>query len=349
MPRESKPWRRASAGGDWYATVAGRKVKLADAAATKTVAARALKVRLDQAEAARARGGHTSPETGALVLRYLADVRRRIAGGELAAGAERDLVRRLTGFPQMCGAIPADAIRPKDVAAWLATRTRWGPTTRHDGAGAVQAVFGWAVTMGHLGSNPLAGMKKATRRRRELVMDAEALPRFLAAIQSEPFRELVTFLHETGARPGEASRLEARHIDFGRGLIAMEGKTSWRTKRARMIHLNAAMVALCRRLAEAHPTGPIFRNGKGMPWTKDAMNCMVRRVRQRSGLGREAIMYALRHTFVTDALERGVSVAATAELAGHQSPAMIALTYSRLSDRHAHLKEALQKVRPGGE
>src|SRR5207253_2570501 len=96
-----------------------------------------------------------------------------------------------------------------------------------------------------------------------------------------------------------------------------DGKTSRRTGRKRVIHLQPEALEICRQLAAEHPDGPIFRNEDGAPWTKDAINCQIRRLRKRAGLGRDVFAYAFRHLFVTDALERSVPVATVAELAGH--------------------------------
>ena len=57
--------------------------------------------------------------------------------------------------------------------------------------------------------------------------------------------------------------------------------------------------------------------------------------------------YSYRHTYITDALERGVDVATVAELVG-TSVETIQRHYGHLSTRHNHLKEAAAKALGGG-
>lgn len=56
------------------------------------------------------------------------------------------------------------------------------------------------------------------------------------------------------------------------------------------------------------------------------------------------ISYTIRHSYITDALERGVPVATVAELAGHKDLKMIATHYGHLSEKRHHLAEAARRV-----
>ena len=56
--------------------------------------------------------------------------------------------------------------------------------------------------------------------------------------------------------------------------------------------------------------------------------------------------YTFRHTFITDALEKGVPIASLAELAGHKGTRMISTIYSKLAQRRRHLSEMAAMAAP---
>jgi integrase len=56
------------------------------------------------------------------------------------------------------------------------------------------------------------------------------------------------------------------------------------------------------------------------------------------------VCYSLRHTFATDALEKGVGIAQVAELLGHTDTRMVAQQYGHLNQKIAHMREAATKA-----
>ncbi len=104
------------------------------------------------------------------------------------------------------------------------------------------------------------------------------------------------------------------------------------------------MAELCRDLAREHPEGPLFRNTRGKPWTRNAIRIRFRNLRKRLGLAPGVVAYAFRHTYITDALEKGVPIASLAELAGHKDTRMISTVYSKLSQKRQHLAEMAAKA-----
>lgn len=55
------------------------------------------------------------------------------------------------------------------------------------------------------------------------------------------------------------------------------------------------MVELCRGLAREHPSGPLFLNMRGNPWTRNAIRFRFRNLRQRLDLPEELVAYTFRH------------------------------------------------------
>jgi integrase len=190
--------------------------------------------------------------------------------------------------------------------------------------------------------------KPARKLRREVLPDGSAWELFRRAIKSEEFGRLVDFIHATGCRPGEAFGLEARHIDLDRGVAVLPGKQTRATGRQSVLPLSDDLLTWLAPLIAERPMGPLFRTARGNAWTKDAVNCQVRRARARLGVGKESglTVYALRHLFATDALDRDVPVATVSTLLNHGDTRMVMQHYAHLADRHDHLRDAVALVRP---
>jgi integrase len=143
--------------------------------------------------------------------------------------------------------------------------------------------------------------------------------------------------------------IEKRHVDLKNQEIRFkigEDKTSGKTGKPRVIHLNDAALDMISRLVCTYPTGPLFRNMKGQPWNSDSMNCATRQARKKAGLDNNlAVAYAIRHQYITDALANGVPIAIVAEMTG-TSAEMIAKVYSHLSEKKTLFLEAANRVRP---
>lgn len=352
MPRPPKPWYRSERDG-WYVKVDGKAILLARGKDAKADAQKAFHKLMAERGDGRAQPAPARLLAGQVVARYLAHLDRRVESGDLAQTSWRDADDRTKAFVARWGAFPASELVPADVDAWIRSEPSWGPTRRHDVAGAVKAAFRWAADQGVLASDPLARLTKPTRKqRRELTLTGETWKAAVGAIVSAEFRGLMEFVHATGCRPSEACRLEARHLDLSRGIAVLDGKTTARTGKPRVIPLPARIVEALRARAAQRPAGPLWSTEDGNPWCKDSINCQVRRLRtrlKRAGVpGAETIVAGeLRHLFATDALESGVPIATVAELLGHADTRMVSRNYGHLSDRHEHLRAAAEKVRPG--
>jgi integrase/recombinase XerC len=352
MPRPPKPWYRTDRDA-WYVKIDGKPVLLARGKDAKADAQRAFHKLMAELGDGRARPTPTRLLAGEVVARYLTHLNRRVDTGDLTPSSWRDADDRTKAFVARWGAVPCDEISPADVDGWIRSEPAWGPTRRHDVAGAIKTAFRWAARQRVIGTDPLAQLDKPSRKtRRDLTLTAETWKAAMAEIRSSEFADLMAFIHATGCRPSEACRLEARHLDLDRGIAVLDGKTTARTGRQRVIPLPGRIVEGLRVRAAQRPTGALWRTEDGNPWSKDSINCQIRRLRARlkaTGVaGAEKIVaYELRHLFATDALEAGVQIATAAEILGHSDTRMVSRNYGHLADRHEHLRAAVEKVRPG--
>jgi site-specific recombinase XerD len=104
------------------------------------------------------------------------------------------------------------------------------------------------------------------------------------------------------------------------------------------------MVELTKRLVCEYPEGPLFRNEDGKPWTRNAIRCRFRRVRQKLKLGDDLVAYLYRHAVATDLLESGTGIAQAAELLGHKGTEMIMRHYNKLRERRQHLRDEITRA-----
>lgn len=135
----------------------------------------------------------------------------------------------------------------------------------------------------------------------------------------------VRFLFATGARPGEACRLDWADVDLSRCTAALrQSKTSGRTGKSRIVFLTPEAVAVLVGLGERR-TGPVFLNKTGRPYTASALGKILRR--------RGVTAYQGRHTFAQAVLDQ-YGIEDVAKLLGH-SDLRMAQVYARVRDDRA--------------
>ena len=179
---------------------------------------------------------------------------------------------------------------------------------------------------------------------------------------------LIRFVAETGCRPGEACTLRWEHFDPAQRAAILplrEHKTGRKTGRPRLILLSPALVALLEEIRadpERHPTH-VFTHGcghlatqteerrrQGDPWNSNALSRKVKELRReaiKAGILREDSglkrlhLYRLRHTRITNALEKGANIVDVAALSGN-SVKVIESTY--LHHQIDHLRDVADRL-----
>lgn len=233
-------------------------------------------------------------------------------------------------------------LKPFHLTKWIDQQT-WNTTSKNKAVGAIKRAFNWAMDEGYINHSPIARMKKPPARIRETLIPLELWMAIGGIVKDQAFRDLLIILRQTGCRPYEARTVQASNV---RGDTWVFPKVDSKGQRYnRLVMLTDRALRITRRLAKKHPTGPLFRNTKGKPWTKDAVACRFKRLSKK--LGTPICAYTIRHTFCTEALERGVDSTSVAVLMGHRDTAMVARVYSHLTGNKKHLKAALQQAKGG--
>jgi integrase len=229
---------------------------------------------------------------------------------------------------------------PHDVQRWLNTKG-WNTTTQKIAVGAIKTAFNWAIRQGLTQTSPLAGMKKPPALSRDVLVMPGQWDSLVKAIKDEALRDILVFMRETGSRPQEARIIEAGHVRGDHVLLPKVDSKG--QKYNRVIWLTPAAEAILKRLMQSQPEGKLFRNKWGRPWTTGRLNERCGGLSKK--LGFHFFPYALRHTWITEGLERGVDPVTLAILAGHKDTTMICRVYQHLARKPDHLKASLLRAR----
>jgi integrase len=139
------------------------------------------------------------------------------------------------------GLLPATDLKPYHVAEWADSHgTAWSPACRRGAIVAAQGPFNRAAKMGHLAASPIPHVEKPRAQRRELAVTPEDWAKIKASYpDGDPFAELLEFSWETGVRPQESKRLEARHVDLDKLRAVFPQAEAKGKRRPRVVYLTA--------------------------------------------------------------------------------------------------------------
>jgi integrase/recombinase XerC len=247
----------------------------------------------------------------------------------------------LQSFCKQFGTLKVTELKPKHVTSWLNSRG-WGASTRYSAIASVKRAISWAMDEGHcdgfLTDDPLRKLKKPAYARREVMLSEEDRQRIEAAVKDRAFKRYLFALGQTGCRPGEIRTVTTDNV-HGDTWVFTDHKETHHGK-PRVIFLNEAMRLLVTELVAENPTGPLFLNSRGKPWTQNAVRIRFRNLRLKLGLPKGSVAYCYRHAYATDMLHKGYDPLTVAQLLGHSSTKMLERHYAHLSNDH--LRKAVE-------
>lgn len=299
---------------------------------------------------------------------------------------------RLQDFTDVYPDLRIDELKPHHVEKW-ASNPAHADTTRRNQMRAVKRCLKWALAQGYVDANPIAHLEVPAGGSRDLYVSPDELQLFLGFVSNQDFADLVTVTYETGCRPQESLRVEARHVDLPNARWVFPTREAKGKAMPRVVYLSEHALKTSQMLMERRPTGPLFCNARNNPWNKDSVGCAFDRVNIKMGKARmkesgeilhdrdiaafiETLskertvrgvkvpkstadlrtearrkltqrrarqaaprysLYALRHSWATNALQRGVDALTVAILMGHKDPSTLARTYQHLSHNPEHL------------
>jgi len=222
------------------------------------------------------------------------------------------------------------------VKEWFDAHKGWNGT-RRAAFQALRRAVRYAVKLGIMTQNPIAGFKAGSAGKREAYFTEEQ-EKAIYLVASPALAEAIRVMIATGARPGEFAHLEARHVqetEDGQLWVypPKEHKTGWKTKRPRRIPVPTEIAALVRGKMKRHPKGKLFRNKREAPWTDTGMKTAFARLRVKLAekgitLDPDCTCYGARHTYAKRAIAKGITIEKLAARMGN-SPAVCWAHYAK--------------------
>jgi integrase len=258
------------------------------------------------------------------------------------------------------GSTPLRDLTRDDVKAFLANRTQagLGPERIRLALNVLCACLNSAVEAGHLPSNPAVRLGRYTEQPDapletvEIFTSAE-LDRLLdtAERQTPDFYPLVLLLARTGLRIGEAMTLQIGDLDFTRREVWVRrtwgtGKRahgdraigSPKSRRLRRVDMSQQLSDVLQGhlglreaeaiLANRSPVPWLFGDSRG-PMSRNMFQWQWRRLLHRAGV-RHRKAHTLRHTFASQLIQNGESLAYVRDQLGHHSIEMTVDVYTHL-------------------
>ena len=193
---------------------------------------------------------------------------------------------------------------------------------------AFSAIRHWAIRRGvATGIAPKALRERPSLRVRSWT-PAEVRRLFEAAAKDSPTIAALTFLlAHSGLRCGEALALRWSEVDLDRRLLRIWPRSDWTTKsgRPREVPIGDRLLVELRRWPRRSEW--VFPSGHGTPYARWPQRSFDRAC---AAAGLRGGPHTLRHTYATEFLSRGGSIAALAQILGHSD--------ERVTRIYAHLR-----------
>jgi integrase len=167
-----------------------------------------------------------------------------------------------------------------------------------------------------------------------------------ALIEATPDREFANLLTAgflTGARYGELIGCSVRDFDEAARTLSVDGKTGPRTV---ILQPEAVVFFQSVRGERAAADEPLLRRGDGAPWNRSHQQRRMALALERAGLDREGTFYALRHSYISRAIEGEVPLNIIADNCG-TSVRIIDTTYAKVlaSKRRQFIERGAPQLR----
>lgn len=390
MARPRKPWFRKS-NRRWYVEVNGKQVNLGP---DRKEAHRRFHELMAQPELAR-----TPPRTHRIslveIVEHFLEWVQKHRAPDTYGWYQYRLERLCKAYPSL----EAADLKPFMVQEWVNGYTL-SVTSQRNYLRSVKRCYKWAKRQGYIDANPIADLEVPSGEQRDVSLTQGEFDELMNYVRNPQMADLLTLTWETGCRPQESLRVEARHVDVEFKRWVFHRSESKMKRISRVVYLTDRALEITRRLMLANPTGPLFRNSAGTPWSTDAVNCSFGAIRVRMGkeeMRRQGIsitdeeikafipslsptrtrkgkvvrkndaelraeakrkltsrkvaelvprysLYALRHSFATNALQKGIDSLTVAILLGHEDPSTLARVYQHLNHNPQHLLDEMRKA-----
>jgi len=221
------------------------------------------------------------------------------------------------------------------------TRVRAASSVNRECA-AVRAALNYAHDLGDVTSDMAwriaLRLTKCADGRRDVYLDRDQRRKLVESAQRD-FRDFIVGMTHLPLRPGALASLTVADFDARYGILRIGKDKSGKDRR---IKVPKGTVDQLSRLVEGKaPEDPLFSQGSGRAWDKDAWKKPMKAAAELAGLPAGTVTYTLRHSTITDLVVGGLDLLTVAQLSG-TSVEMIEKHYGHF--RVDHAVEALAKL-----
>lgn len=225
------------------------------------------------------------------------------------------------------------------VVAYLAARAEDGrsPKTLNREREVLHTLYAWLREQDLIDANPVTRVRRAPEPAPSIrFLSLEQVDELLALLAAKDpvLLPVATTLVYSGLRRGELCWLRWEDVDLERRVLLVRSKAGrWtpKTKRNRIVPLGSRLVPVLTELGRSSEW--VFPSPKRAQWNGDNLHHRWRRVMVAAGLA--WTMLDLRHTFGTQLVMKGVSLAKVAALMGN-SPEICRRHYAHVSTENMH-------------
>jgi integrase len=247
--------------------------------------------------------------------------------------AYRSVVRRLT---RSLGSKRLAELRPRDVAAYIADRTRdgWAPATIHRDVSVLHDILSTAVRQELVDRNPAQGAERPrVRQRRWRILKPAEVPLVARSFTDPVARVVFLMLVLTGVRRSELTALRWRDVDLVENVLRVADSKTEDGVRSIALPPSLAEELWQHRRASAYQGDDdrVFCHAeKGTAYRGDEFAEHFRAALKKAGItDHMRPFHDLRHTAITNDAAAGSSPIAVMTKAGH--------TDMRTTKRYLHL------------
>jgi len=164
------------------------------------------------------------------------------------------------------------------------------------------------------------------------VLDEKELERMFAAITNIKHKALLFTAYSAGLRVSEVVGLKIADIDSGRMQIRIANAKG---KKDRYVGLSILLLDVLRaylKKIKPRPVKYLFEGEtSGVPYTSRSAQLIFHHAKNKAGIQKQVSFHALRHSFATHLLEKGVDIRYIKDLLGHFS--------IKTTERYLHVKK----------
>ena len=230
------------------------------------------------------------------------------------------------------GALRLDRIGRPHVERWFDAMSRKTPGAANKTLALLRQIMGAAKASGHVGTDPVAGVRPNPGRKMTRFLSAEEIARLHRTldrlVEERPSRraqaDVIRLLLLTGCRKSEILKLRWSEVD-GDMLRLAEAKTGPRT-----VWLSEAAQAVIAHQPRTE-SAFVFPSPRDPDRPQSCNLGLWRRARTETGI-EDVRLHDLRHTMASQAVASGVPLPTVARMLGHTQPTMT-LRYAHVGDR----------------